>query len=197
MNLAATRKISSLLHPPPPDTIPPDPATLKGSTMIEPKQSRPHWPDAVQNPADQTTGLKPWSWALERLENSHNYWIATSRPEGSPHLMLVWGIWWQDAFWFSTGPRTRKAKNIAAHPRCVIGTEKADEAVILEGTVEEIKNRAVWKQLVEIYNRKYGGDVGPLLESSGGSVFRVQPKLAFAQDEHAENFTESVTRWNF
>jgi len=165
--------------------------------MIEPKRSRPHWPDAVQNPADQTTGLKPWSWALERLENSHNYWIATSWPEGLPHLMLVWGIWWQDAFWFTTGPRTRKAKNIAAYPRCVIGTEKADEAVILEGVVEEIKDRTVWRQLVEIYNRKYGGDVGPLLESSGGSVFRVQPQVAFAQDEHAENFTESVTRWNF
>jgi hypothetical protein len=165
--------------------------------MIEPKRSRPHWPDAGHNPPDQTTGLKPWSWALERLENSHNYWIATSWPEGSPHLMLVWGIWWQDAFWFSTGPRTRKAKNIAVHPHCVIGTEKADEAVILEGTVEEIKERAVWKQLVEIYNRKYGGDVGPLLESSGGSVYRVQPKVAFGQDEHTENFLESVTRWNF
>jgi Pyridoxamine 5'-phosphate oxidase len=111
--------------------------------------------------------------------------------------MIVWGIWWQDAFWFSTGPRTRKAKNIVAHPRCVIGTEKADEAVILEGVVEEIKDRTVWRQLVEIYNRKYGGDVGPLLESSGGSVFRVQPQVAFAQDERAENFTESVTRWNF
>jgi hypothetical protein len=165
--------------------------------MIEPKRSRPHWPDAVQNPSDQTTGLKPWAWALERLENSHNYWIATSRPEGSPHLMLVWGIWWRDAFWFSTGPRTRKAKNIAANSCCVIGTEKADEAVILEGTVEEIKDHAVWKQLIEIYNRKYGGDVGPLLESSGGSVFRVAPNVAFAQDEHAENFTESVTRWHF
>lgn len=165
--------------------------------MTEPRRSRPYWPDALQNPPDQTTGLKPWSWAIERLEKSHNYWIATSRPGGSPHLMLVWGIWWQDAFWFSTGRRTRKARNIAAHPRCVIGTEKADEAVILEGTVEEVKDRAVWKGIVEIYNCKYGGDVGPLLESSGSSVFRVQPRVAFGQDEHSENFSESVTRWKF
>jgi pyridoxine/pyridoxamine 5'-phosphate oxidase len=165
--------------------------------MIEPKASRPHWPDAVQNPSKDLSGLKAWPWALERLEKSHNYWIATTRPNGGPHLMIVWGIWWQDAFWFSTGARTRKAKNIAAEPRVVIGTEKAEEAVILEGTVEEIKDRAVWKQLVEVYNRKYGGDVGPLLESSGGSVFRVTPQIAFGQDEHTENFTESVTRWQF
>ena len=52
--------------------------------------------------------------------------------------MIVWGIWWQDAFWFSTGPRTRKVKNIAASPHVVIGTEAADEAVILE---------AWWKKL--------------------------------------------------
>jgi len=165
--------------------------------MTEPKRSRPHWPDALDISKDSTTGLKPWQWALERLEKSHNYWIATSRPEGRPHLMLVWGIWWENAFWFSTGPRTRKAKNIAAHPHCVIGTEKADEAVILEGTVGEISDRLVWKQIVEVYNRKYGGDVGPMLESSGGSVFRVQPLVVFAQDEHAENFADAVTRWHF
>src|SRR5947207_15575370 len=110
--------------------------------MPEPKASRPHWPDALQNPSNDLSGLKPWSWALERLEKSHNYWIATSRPDGRPHLMVVWGIWWQDAFWFSTGPRTRKAKNIAAVPQVVIGTEDAGEAVILEGRAEEITDRS-------------------------------------------------------
>ena len=165
--------------------------------MLEPQTSRPYWPDALQNPSDSITGLKPWAWALERLQNSHNYWISTASAEGRPHLMLVWGVWWEDAFWFSTGPRTRKAKNIAAHPHCVIGTEKSDEAIILEGAVKEIKDRSIWKQLAQVYNSKYGGDIEPLLMSSGGSVFRVQPQVAFGQDEHAENFVDAVTRWQF
>jgi hypothetical protein len=165
--------------------------------MAEPKASHPHWPDALKNPTQTTGALKPWSWALQRLESSHNYWIATSRPDGRPHLMVVWGLWWRDAFWFTTGPQTRKARNIACTPRCVIATEKADEAVILEGVPHEITDRTIWKQLVEVYNGKYGGDLGPLLESSGGSVFRVQPQIAFGQDEHAENFTDAVTRWTF
>jgi hypothetical protein len=165
--------------------------------MSDPAASRPYWPDALAKPADSTSGLKPWSWALERLEKSHNYWIATSRPDGKPHLMPVWGVWWEDAFWFSTGPRTRKAKNIAAHPDCTIGTEKADEAVILEGVAQEICDRAVWKRLAEIYNRKYGGDVYPILDSCGGNVYRVVPRLAFGQDEHAENFADAMTRWRF
>src|SRR5260370_24116485 len=124
--------------------------------MVEAEASHPQWPDAVQDVSKELSSLQPWPWALERLEKSHNYWISSTRPDGRPHLMLVWGIWWQDAFWFSTGARTRKAKNMAADPHVVIGTEKADEAVILEGTAEEIKDRSVCKQLVEIYTRKYG-----------------------------------------
>ena len=165
--------------------------------MLEPKVSRPHWPDALQNPSNDPSGLKPWPWPLEHLEKSHTYWIATTRPDGRPHLMIVWGIWWREAFWFSTGPRTRKAKNIAADPHVVIGTEKADEAVILEGTAEEIKDRAAWKQLAQIYNAKYGGDVEPILMALNGCVFRVTPQTAFGQDEHAENFADAVTRWHF
>lgn len=165
--------------------------------MLEPRASRPYWPDALAKSSDDTSNLKAWSWALERLEKSHNYWIATTRPDRRPHLMVVWGIWWQEAFWFSTGPRTRKAKNIAALPQVVIGTEDADEAIILEGTAEEITDRSVWKQLAKIYNAKYGGDVEPLLVASDGCVIRIQPQVAFAQDEHAENFADAVTRWHF
>lgn len=111
--------------------------------------------------------------------------------------MIVWGIWWTDSFWFSTGSRTRKARNLAANARCVVGTEKADEAVVLEGTAQEISDPAVCKQLIEIYNSKYGGDLGPLLESSGSYIYRVSPQTVFGQDENAENFTEAVTRWTF
>src|SRR5260370_9629342 len=161
--------------------------------MLAPKASHPYWPDAVDKASGAASDLKPWSWALERLENSHNYWIATSRLDGRPHLMLVWGIWWQDAFWFSTGPRTRKAKNLANNPRCAVGTEKADEAVILEGMVQEVTDRAVWKELLGLYNRKYAGDVGPLLESSAAPVFPVNPQTTLHPHEHTANSPLSLT----
>jgi hypothetical protein len=163
--------------------------------MLEPTSSHPYWPDALDKPTD-SSALKPWSWALERLEKSHNYWIATSRSDGQPHLMVVWGIWWRDSFWFSTGSHTQSKKS-RWQPSLRHRHGKADEAVILEGTAQEVLDRAVWKQLIEIYNRKYGGDLGPLLESSGSLIFRVTPQTVFGQDEHAENFTEAVTRWTF
>jgi Pyridoxamine 5'-phosphate oxidase len=164
--------------------------------MLQPKPSRPYWPDALQH-ATGTANLKPWSWAETRLQQSHNYWIATSRPGAKPHLMIVWGLWWRDAFWFSTGPRTRKAKNLTAHPECVIATERADEAVILEGFAEEVKDRAVWKEFAAAYDTKYGGDLESILVSSDGSVLRVTPRVVFAQDEHATDFVDAVTRWTF
>src|SRR5215467_16231904 len=163
-----------------------------------PVARRPHWPDAMAKvSADSSEGLKNWAWAEERLVKSHNYWIATSRKGGVPHLMVVWGIWWEGAFWCTTGPRTRKAKNVAALPQCVIGTEKADEAVILEGAVEEIRDRDTWKSLAIIYDQKYGGELYPLLESCGGNVYRVNPLVAFGQDEHAEDFVNATTKWTF
>jgi hypothetical protein len=165
--------------------------------MSEPTASRPHWPDLPGMSTVPASGLKPWSWALERLEKSHNYWIATTRPDGRAHLMLVWGVWWEGAFWFTTGPNTRKAKNIAALQFCSVGTERADEAVILEGIPHEVVDRGVWKQLVTVYNAKYGGDLEPILNGCGGNVYRVEPRTAFGQDEHAANFAESVTRWKF
>ncbi len=43
--------------------------------------------------AAQGAGLLPWSWAVERLQRSHDYWVATVRPDGPPHVMPVWGVW--------------------------------------------------------------------------------------------------------
>ena len=166
--------------------------------MTEPVAGRPNWPDAMGKvSAESKEGLKDWSWAEERLERSHNYWVATSRPGGGAHLMVVWGIWWEGSFWFTTGPRTRKAKNLAANAHCAIGTEKADETVIVEGEAESIADRAMWKTLADIYDRKYGGELYPLLESCGGNAYRVRPRVAFGQDEHAEDFVKAVTKWRF
>src|SRR5262249_47984593 len=37
--------------------------------------------------AANKAGLLPWKWAADRLNKSRQYWIATTRPDGAPHLM--------------------------------------------------------------------------------------------------------------
>ena len=165
--------------------------------MSEPRARRPHWPDSLQNQSEETKGLQTWLWALKRLERSHNYWISTTRPDGRPHLMVVWGIWIEQSFWFCTGARTRKSKNLATQSHCVIATEDADEAVILEGQSKHVTGEIQIHGFVAAYNKKYGGDVEALLRNQSSLVFRVQPSKAFGFDEHADNFVESATRWDF
>ena len=47
--------------------------------------------------------------------------------------MVVWGLWLDGAFLFSTGRKSRKARNLAENKKCVVCTELAQEAVIIEG----------------------------------------------------------------
>jgi nitroimidazol reductase NimA-like FMN-containing flavoprotein (pyridoxamine 5'-phosphate oxidase superfamily) len=55
--------------------------------------------------------------------------------------MPVWGVWVVNAFYFSTGAESRKAKNLASNPECVVCPENAEEAVIMEGTARKLDAR--------------------------------------------------------
>ncbi|MDQ2759398.1 MAG: pyridoxamine 5'-phosphate oxidase family protein [Actinomycetota bacterium] len=37
--------------------------------------------------------------------------------------MPVWGVWHEDHLWFSSSKGSRKARNLAAEPRCSISTD--------------------------------------------------------------------------
>ncbi len=83
----------------------------KSITAPKPKPSRPQAPG--YGFPQTTKGLLAWSWAEQRLKKSHNYWITTVKPDGSPHTMVVWGLWQDGRFLFSTGAKSRKARNLA------------------------------------------------------------------------------------
>jgi nitroimidazol reductase NimA-like FMN-containing flavoprotein (pyridoxamine 5'-phosphate oxidase superfamily) len=87
-------------------------------------------------------GLLLWRWASDRLRRSHNYWIITTRPDGAPHAMPVWGLWLDDRFYFATGPQSRKSRNLASNPRCVVCNELAEAAVIVEGSAFKVTDPA-------------------------------------------------------
>src|SRR5258708_19296172 len=72
-------------RPSSPDTIPLHFRAPIGVAMIEPKVSRPYWPDALQKPSSETTGLKSWPWAPDPLQNSTNNWTPPPPPNARPH----------------------------------------------------------------------------------------------------------------
>jgi len=136
-------------------------------------------------------GLLPWSWAEQRLTKSHNYWISTARPDCTPHTMVVWGLWLEGKFYFSTGAKSRKAKNLANRPNCVICTEHAEQAVIVEGTAQLSSDPALRKRFAQLYQKKYAWDMSNFSEP----VYAVTPKVAFGLYE--KDFIGKATRWHW
>jgi hypothetical protein len=142
---------------------------------------------------DAGSGLMPFRWAAERLERARSYWLATTRPDGRPHAMPVWGIWLDGRLWFSTGHHSRKAHNLAASPACVVFPESADEAVIIEGTAERVTDPATLARFKEFYGAKYHWD----LDLGLGPIFAVRPHVAFGFIESPNPDKGSPTRWVF
>jgi pyridoxamine 5'-phosphate oxidase-like protein len=161
------------------------------TTAEGPQASRPYMPGYDLLDASSGTGLLPWAWATERLTNSHNYWLATTRPDGRPHAMPVWGVWLDGRFFFSTGGRSRKARNLAANPTCVVSTERADEAVVVEGACAAVNDPAQLRPFYAAYNAKYQWD----MEAMGEPIYAVRPQVVFGFTE--ADLRGSATRWVF
>jgi len=145
-----------------------------------------------------TKGLLPWSWAERRLEKSHNYWITTAKPDGAPHTMIVWGLWLHGEFLFSTGRQSRKARNLTANRRCVVCTEQAHLAVIVEGIAEEVPDVDVRRAFLKRYERKYAFDMSGFeadILSLKEPIYAVRPVVVFGLDE--KKSLKAATRWRF
>ena len=147
-------------------------------------------------PAGEGTGLLPWSWARERLESSHNYWLVSNWPDGRPHAMPVWGLWHEDEFWFSSSKPSRKSRNLTVNPRCVVTTEDANNPVVVEGTARLVTSPQELDLMLALENTKYSTNYGiEMLDPVLNSCFRVRPLWAFGLQ--ADDFTGSPTRWDF
>jgi PPOX class probable F420-dependent enzyme len=149
----------------------------------------------IQGP-DEGSGLLPWSWAEERLVRSHDYWVATRRPDGHPHVMPVWAVWTDGALWFSSSVGSRKARNLRADPRCSITTDNAWEPVVVEGAAEIVTEPPLLEIFIAAENAKYDTDYGvDFLDPAVNATFRVRPSWVFSLTEH--DFAGSPTRWSF
>jgi hypothetical protein len=108
--------------------------------------------------------------------------------------MVVWGLWFDDAFWFSTGRDSRKARNLASDRHCVVCTENAAEAVVVEGAADLLditRDPAFLRTYIAAYKEKYNWQ----MDGSEGNFYAVRPKVVFGLLE--KDFTGAATRWQF
>jgi nitroimidazol reductase NimA-like FMN-containing flavoprotein (pyridoxamine 5'-phosphate oxidase superfamily) len=99
----------------------------------DPEIDRPQMPDGYGVPSDDTA-LLGWAEVERRLVEAAVYWLATTRPDGRPHVVPRWGVWLDGAFWYDGSPQTRHVRNLLGNEACTLHLEDGTSAVIVEGT---------------------------------------------------------------
>jgi Pyridoxamine 5'-phosphate oxidase len=142
-------------------------------------------------PADGS--VLAWSRIVEWLTAARNYWVCTTRPDGRPHAMPVWGLWLDDAVWFSTDPTSLKGRNLLARPDVVVHLESGDEVCVLEGKAVRVADADHLSHFDDVYFEKY--DVRPSAMGEAAGVYVLRPSVALAWSE--ADFATSATRFAF
>lgn len=143
--------------------------------LPEPTISRPTLP-AEFGVSTSRAGLLSWEWAMERLASSRNYWVATTMPDGSPHVVPAWGLWLDDGFHFGAAPRSQWGRNLQRDQRAAVHLESADEVVIVKG---DARPHLIDARIADASKEKYGHRPEPSDEPLEG-VYRLAPRVVFA-----------------
>jgi hypothetical protein len=164
-------------------------------------------------------GLPPVNWAAiaEKLasgsapasdaRNARSTWLTTINEDGSPHVTAVGAVWLDGTFWFQTGARTRKGRNVARDPRCSIAVSVGGADLVIEGHATRVTAPDVVTRLAEAWaeqgwpaepDASGAGITAPFNAPSQGpppwNVYRIEPRSATVVlgDEPG-----GLTRFNF
>lgn len=133
-----------------------------------------------------------WETAIWRFAAERSYWVATQGD--TPHSMPVWGIWQDCAFRFSTHPRSRKSKNLRAHPEAMVHLGDTEAVLALHCRAYEISDERELQAFVNDYNPKYRWNF--TVQDVQQGTFALTPYKAFAWAAgEGDAFHNTGTRW--
>jgi hypothetical protein len=160
-----------------------------------------------------------WDLARERLakpEHQRTSWLATTLPDGRPHLMPVITTWIDGAIHLVVGEGTRKGRNLAADDRCVVATSSTTLPsldIVIEGRAEPLTDDAAVRHVAEVYTQngwpleaqgdKVDGPNAPTAGPPPYTVYRIIPSKAFGlpgmfgMDQLEQSELPKPTRWDF
>ncbi|MCT7656982.1 pyridoxamine 5'-phosphate oxidase family protein [Mycobacterium deserti] len=121
----------------------------------------------------------------------HTPWLTSTNLDGTAHVRPV-GIVSIDGVWyFNSGPGSRKSRNIAADPRCVLSIATHDFDLVLEGSAQRVVDSDELRSVATAFNDQdwpcvVDGD-GLTAEFSAPSagpppwhVYRMTPDVVYA-----------------
>jgi Pyridoxamine 5'-phosphate oxidase len=96
----------------------------------------------------------PWSRPRDLLgtpQPGTSFFLGTTRPDGRPHAAGIGALWLNGDLYFTSGPGTRKARNLAAKPACTISVRLEGLDLVLNGTVARVTDRPTLEQVASLY----------------------------------------------
>ena len=79
---------------------------------------------------------------LDLNDAASRFWIATTRPDGRPHVMAVGIVWDDGRFYLVTGAATQKGRNLAHDPRCTVSIAAPGLDIVAEGEAKIIRGES-------------------------------------------------------
>jgi nitroimidazol reductase NimA-like FMN-containing flavoprotein (pyridoxamine 5'-phosphate oxidase superfamily) len=168
------------------------------SATTNPRADRPEFPDGYGLPSS-TEGLLDWADVEARLVAATTYWLATTRPDGRPHVVPRWGVWLDGHFWYDGAATTRHARNAQRNPACALHLEDGTRAVIVEGETQATRADAdgLGARLSAAFGKYHDLGYAPGPDSwagaEGGGLRVLTPRLALAWT----TFPSDATRYHF
>jgi hypothetical protein len=112
----------------------------------------------------------PWSRAQEALAvGAHGptttFFLGTVRPDGRPHAAGIGVAWHEGDLYLTSGPGTRKARNLHANPACTISVRLEGIDLVLEGAATRVGDPGALGRVAAMYR-----DVGWPAEVEGDAV---------------------------
>jgi len=86
--------------------------------------------------------------------NRHTSWLTTINSDGMPHVTPVGFIQLDGVRYFTSGPGTRKSRNIAADPRCVVSVAVEPFDLVIEGSAERVTDADELSAVADTFNRQ-------------------------------------------
>lgn len=162
--------------------------------MDDPEPFRLRLPDRSEyGDSPGKRDIPTWTDVRQRLEDSENYWLATTRLDGRPHVVPIGGVWFDGRLYLTMSPETVSFRNLAANPSAALHLENASEAVILHGRIERPPPGDVPSDVVKRYGAKYGGRWDPA--DPGMPFIVVTPTRAMTWS--SQDIRGTGVRWRF
>ena len=167
-------------------------------------------PISAQNLDRYGSAELPWSrprdiMTTDTPTSNLTFFVSTVGPDGRPHSAGVGAVWVDEALYFTSGPGTRKSRNLAANPACSVSVGLEGVDLVMEGEVHRVTDRSTLEHLADVY--RTGGWpasveddalTAPFSAPSAGpppwELYRLDLHRAFGV---ATEEPHGATRWDF